>query len=79
MANYYLDTSALVKCYVTREVGSTWVQNLTDRRVGNLLLLSQLALVEVYFPRDEITFFLTQRRQARKGHFFATLRLCVFA
>lgn len=47
MANYYLDTSALVKCYVVGEVGSAWVQNLTDRRVGNLLLLSQLALVEV--------------------------------
>lgn len=47
MANYYLDTSALVKCYVVSEIGSAWVQDMTTHGAGNLLLLGQIALVEV--------------------------------
>jgi predicted nucleic acid-binding protein len=55
VANYYLDTSALVKRYVASEAGSAWVQSLCAPSAGNLLLTSQIVLVEVAaaFARKE--------------------------
>jgi len=47
VANYYLDTSALVKRYLTREVGSNWVQQITDPATAPVLLVSAIAIVEV--------------------------------
>lgn len=43
---YFWDTSALVKRYVT-EIGSVWVQNLTDPLLGNALLIVRITWVEV--------------------------------
>ena len=45
MATYFLDTSALVKRYAT-EAGSAWVSALCDPRAGNVIVISQAALVE---------------------------------
>lgn len=45
MPAYYLDSSALVKRYVT-ETGSAWVQTLCGD-AANALFISELALVEV--------------------------------
>ncbi len=42
---YYLDTSALVKCYVT-EVGSRWLVNLVNAASNPLLFTSRLTMVE---------------------------------
>jgi predicted nucleic acid-binding protein len=47
VANYYLDTSALVKRYVPSEIGSVWVQQITDPASTPLLLMSAIGLVEV--------------------------------
>jgi len=47
VANYYLDTSALVKRYVTSEVGSLWIQQITDPATAPLILMSHMGLVEV--------------------------------
>jgi predicted nucleic acid-binding protein len=38
---YYLDSSALVKRYLT-EVGSAWVAALTDPGTENMIILSKL-------------------------------------
>jgi predicted nucleic acid-binding protein len=43
---YFLDTSALVKRYVT-EIGSVWVQTITDPLLGNALLIVRITWVEV--------------------------------
>ena len=43
MADYYFDTSALVKAYVP-EVGTAWVRNLLDPDAGNDLFVVQLTL-----------------------------------
>lgn len=42
MASYYLDTSALVKRYVT-ERGTAWIVNLTDPSSGHELWTVRLA------------------------------------
>ena len=47
MANYYLDTSALVKRYLPQEIGSGWVQQITDPATTPVLLVSAIAIVEV--------------------------------
>lgn len=47
MANYYLDTSALVKRYAPREVGSGWIQHITDLTASSVILVSAIAIVEV--------------------------------
>jgi predicted nucleic acid-binding protein len=54
VANYYFDSSGLVKRYVPSEVGSAWVVSLIDP-AAHLLLAGQLALVEVAaaFARKE--------------------------
>ena len=46
MAAYFLDTSALVKRHVT-EPGHTWVQNICDPANGNVIVISETAIVEV--------------------------------
>lgn len=55
MANYYFDSSGLVKRYDPREIGSAWVVSVTDPAAAHLVLASQLALVEVAaaFARKE--------------------------
>ncbi|HLJ81765.1 MAG TPA: type II toxin-antitoxin system VapC family toxin [Ktedonobacterales bacterium] len=45
MGTYFLDTSALVKRYVT-EVGQDWVNRLFQRDAGNTLIISQATLAE---------------------------------
>jgi predicted nucleic acid-binding protein len=67
VANYYLDTSALVKRYVTSEAGSLWVQQITDSAMAPLILMSYIGLVEVAaaFARKERDGMITasERRQ----------------
>jgi predicted nucleic acid-binding protein len=47
VANYYLDTSALVKRYLPREVGAGWVQQITDPTASPVVLMSAIGIVEV--------------------------------
>jgi uncharacterized protein len=47
VANYYLDTSALVKRSVPSEIGSAWVQQITDPASTPLLLMSAIGVIEV--------------------------------
>jgi hypothetical protein len=42
---YFLDTSALVKKYMT-EIGSTWVETLTDLDSDNQIILARITWVE---------------------------------
>lgn len=46
MAAYYLDTSALVKCYVA-EVGHRWIKSICVPRAKNAIFVSQVATVEL--------------------------------
>jgi uncharacterized protein len=46
MGKYFLDTSAIVKCYFP-ESGQPWVLNLCNPEQGHDLYISQAALVEV--------------------------------
>ncbi len=43
---FFLDSSALVKRYI-HEVGSGWVQGITEPRQGHQIIVSRLAWVEV--------------------------------
>jgi len=43
---YFLDSSALVKRYVS-ETGSAWVQQITAPQTGNLLFIARITWVEV--------------------------------
>ena len=45
MPSYFIDTSALSKRYVT-EVGTSWMIGLTHAVSGNLVLISELTIVE---------------------------------
>ena len=47
MSSYYVDTSALIKRYLT-EVGSTWIENITDLASGNIIVICDLTAVEVF-------------------------------
>ena len=47
MTTYYLDTSALIKRYVT-ETGSEWVQNLFDSKEDRLFITSRLTMPEAF-------------------------------
>lgn len=42
---FFLDTSAIIKRYRS-EIGSTWVDALTDPKVGHILILSEITLAE---------------------------------
>lgn len=46
MAVYYVDSSALVKCYV-QEIGSAWALNLVDISSRNEIFIAELTVVEV--------------------------------
>lgn len=46
MSIYFLDSSALVKRYVT-ETGSAWIRNLTDPGARNPLIITRITWVEV--------------------------------
>jgi uncharacterized protein len=46
MEAYFLDSSAIVKRYVN-ETGSIFVENLTNLKSGNLILLARITQVEV--------------------------------
>ncbi len=46
MTAYFLDSSALVKRYVS-EIGSAWVQQITAPQTGNLLFIARITWVEV--------------------------------
>jgi predicted nucleic acid-binding protein len=47
MADYYADSSVLVKRHIA-EVGSAWVRALADPAAGNLITMARISLVEVY-------------------------------
>jgi predicted nucleic acid-binding protein len=47
MADYFLDTSALVKRHV-REAGSAWVRSLTRPKAGHDLYIARITAVEVF-------------------------------
>jgi len=44
--SYFIDTSALVKRYIT-EIGSKWIQLLTDPNANNKLILSRITWIEI--------------------------------
>ncbi len=46
MSYYYVDSSALVKRYLT-EIGSVWIAALTDSAVGNTIVVAEVTRVEV--------------------------------
>jgi uncharacterized protein len=46
MTSYFMDSSAISKGYVA-EVGSTWITSLIDPTAGHVIVLSQLAIIEV--------------------------------
>lgn len=46
VAAYFLDSSALLKRYVP-EVGTAWIQSMTDSRSQNLLFVAHIAWVEI--------------------------------
>lgn len=46
MSNFYLDSSALVKRYLT-ETGSNWVRRLIDPTTGNSIAVAEITQVEV--------------------------------
>jgi predicted nucleic acid-binding protein len=47
MATYYADASVLVKRHLT-ETGSVWMRDLSRPSAGNLIITSQISLVELY-------------------------------
>ena len=47
MADYYADSSALVKRHIP-EIGSTWLQALADRVAGTTIITARESMVEVY-------------------------------
>ena len=46
MAAYFCDSSAIVKRYMT-EIGSTWIEALTDPSSGNRVYVARITFVEV--------------------------------
>lgn len=47
MKNYFLDSSALIKRYVS-EIGTAWIQEIADAQNGNSLFISCITRVEVF-------------------------------
>ena len=78
MSAFFLDTSALAKRYMS-EVGSTWVRSWILPKMGNTIIISRLATVEIVslmirkqreggvspadFRRNRNNFFLHLRNQ----------------
>jgi predicted nucleic acid-binding protein len=46
LAVYFFDTSAIVKRYAS-EIGSAWVQSVTDPASGSIIYLARITVVEV--------------------------------
>ena len=46
MTVYFMDSSAISKRYMT-EIGSVWVRSLAAPAAGHVIVIAQLALVEV--------------------------------
>ncbi len=46
MKTYFIDTSALVKKYIT-ETGSHWVRAVTDPQSGNRIILARITWIEM--------------------------------
>jgi uncharacterized protein len=46
MTTYFMDSSAISKGYVA-EIGSTWITSLIDPQAEHVIVISQLAIVEV--------------------------------
>jgi predicted nucleic acid-binding protein len=46
VTTFYLDSSAVVKRYLA-ETGSSWIRSLCDPTTANVILISEIALVEV--------------------------------
>lgn len=46
MADYFFDSSGLTKRYA-REIGSAWVENITDLASGNTIFIAEITQVEV--------------------------------
>lgn len=47
MADYYADSSALVKRHIP-EIGSAWFQALAEQVTGNAITTARMSLAEVY-------------------------------
>ena len=47
MADYYADSSVLVKRHVN-EIGSGWFRAIADPAVGNVIITSRVSIIEVY-------------------------------
>ena len=47
MTHFFGDSSVLVKRHV-REVGTSWLQALTDPSSGNTIIIAEISIVEVY-------------------------------
>ena len=47
MADYYADSSVLVKRHVN-EIGSDWFRALADPTTGNVIITSRVSIIEVY-------------------------------
>ena len=47
MADYYADSSVLVKRHVN-EIGSGWFRALADSATGNVIITSRVSIIEVY-------------------------------
>lgn len=47
MGNYFIDSSALIKRYVP-EIGTAWLQDITDAQRGNWVSISRITRVEVF-------------------------------
>lgn len=71
MADYFLDTSGLVKRHVA-EIGSPWVRNLTRIDSGHTLFISRITAVEVVAAitrRQRSTGLRPAQAGAILGHF----------
>jgi predicted nucleic acid-binding protein len=71
MADFFLDTSALVKRHV-REIGSVWVRSLTHPKAAHTLYIARITVVEVYSAitrRQRGGFLSVAQGGAIIGHF----------
>ncbi len=62
MADYYVDSSALVKRHV-HEMGTAWLQGLCIPTTGNVIITARISMVEVYSALN---------RRQRETHLNAT-------
>jgi uncharacterized protein len=71
MADYFFDTSALVKCHVT-ETGGSWVRSLVHAKAEHRLYIARITAVEVYAAITRRQFsgdLSTAQAGAILGHF----------